>query len=125
MAGKADAVITNQEAFTLSDITEIKTSINLQNVDNTSDANKPISTLQATAINQNATDISTIEEEQITQNDAIALNTAKVGVTNQEANTIDSEPIGNEAQVLQVVSISQANYDLITPVATTFYIING
>lgn len=40
-----------------------------------------------------------------------------------EANTIDSEPIGNEAQVLQVVSISQANYDLITPVATTFYII--
>ena len=40
-----------------------------------------------------------------------------------ELNTIDSEPIGNESQVLQVVSISQANYDLITPVATTFYII--
>lgn len=42
-----------------------------------------------------------------------------------EANTINSEPIGNEAQVLQVVSISQANYDLITPVATTLYVING
>ena len=40
-----------------------------------------------------------------------------------EPNTIDSEPIGNEAQVLQVVSMTQANYDLITPVATTFYII--
>ena len=53
----------------------------------------------------------------------VDLNTAKVGVTTEEANTIDSEPIGNESQVLQVVSISQANYDLITPVATTFYII--
>ena len=48
-----------------------------------------------------------------------------VGVTTEEANTIDSEPIGNEAQILQVVSISQANYDLITPVATTLYVING
>jgi hypothetical protein len=27
--------------------------------------------------------------------------------------------------VLQVVSMTQAQYDLITPVATTFYIING
>ena len=53
----------------------------------------------------------------------VEVNNAKVGVTTEEANTIDSEPIGNENQVLQVVSISQANYDLITPVATTFYII--
>ena len=55
----------------------------------------------------------------------ITTNNAKVGVTTEEANTIDSEPIGNESQVLQVVSISQANYDLITPVATTLYVING
>ena len=47
------------------------------------------------------------------------------GVTTEEANTIDSEAIGNEAQISQVVSISQANYDLITPVATTLYVING
>ena len=39
--------------------------------------------------------------------------------------TINSEPIGNEVQVLQIVEISQVNYNLITPVATTFYIING
>jgi hypothetical protein len=45
--------------------------------------------------------------------------------SDQEANTINSEPIGDEAQVLQVVSMTQAQYDLITPVATTFYIING
>ena len=55
----------------------------------------------------------------------ITTNNAKVGVTTEEANTIDSEPIGNESQILQVVSISQANYDLITPVATTLYVING
>jgi len=50
-------------------------------------------------------------------------NSTKTGVTTEEANTIDSEPIGNENQVLQVVSITQANYDLITPVATTLYVI--
>ena len=55
----------------------------------------------------------------------ITTNNGKTGVTTEEANTIDSEPIGNEAQILQVVSISQANYDLITPVATTLYVING
>ena len=55
----------------------------------------------------------------------VDLNTAKVGVTTEEANTIDSQPIGNESQILQVVSISQANYDLITPVTTTLYAING
>ena len=55
----------------------------------------------------------------------ITTNNGKTGVTTEEANTIDSEPIGNEAQILQVVSISQANYDLITPVTTTLYVING
>ena len=53
----------------------------------------------------------------------ITTNNDKVGVTTEESNTIDSEPIGNENQVLQVVSITQANYDLITPVATTLYVI--
>ena len=70
-----------------------------------------VNTLKTGITAQQATDITT--------------NNAKVGVTTEEANTIDSEPIGSEVQVLQVVSISQAAYDLITPVATTFYIING
>ena len=39
--------------------------------------------------------------------------------TGAEVNTIDSVPIGSEVQVLQVVSMTQAAYDLITPVATT------
>jgi len=59
----------------------------------------------------------------VSANTDVAANTLKVGVTTEEANTIDSEPIGNENQVLQVVSITQANYDLITPVATTLYVI--
>ena len=57
---------------------------------------------------------------------AINLNTAKVGVTTEEANTIDSvvsgEPTGSD-QVLNVVSLTQAEYDAGTPVSTTFYII--
>jgi hypothetical protein len=64
-------------------------------------------------------------ETRVSANTDVAANSLKVGVTDQEANTINSEPIGDEAQVLQVVSMTQAQYDLITPVATTFYIING
>ena len=58
--------------------------------------------------------------------DAVTLNTAKVGVTDEEANTIDSvvdgEPTGSD-QVVNVVSLTQAEYDASTPIATTFYII--
>jgi hypothetical protein len=59
-------------------------------------------------------------------------NTAKVGVTNQQQNTINStvagEPTGS-AVVLNVVQISQANYNTAVTntqtVATTLYVING
>ena len=48
--------------------------------------------------------------------------------TGAEVNTIDSvtagEPTGSD-QVLNVVSLTQAEYDAGTPVSTTFYIING
>ena len=58
----------------------------------------------------------------------IDLNTAKVGVTDQEKNTINSivtgEPTGSNA-VLNVVSLTQAEYDAGTPIATTLYVING
>ena len=47
---------------------------------------------------------------------------------NAEVNTINSatsgEPTGSDV-VLNVVSLTQAEYDASTPVATTFYIING
>ncbi len=47
---------------------------------------------------------------------------------NAEVNTINSatsgEPSGSDV-VLNVVSLTQAEYDASTPVSTTFYIING
>ena len=56
----------------------------------------------------------------------VGLNTAKVGVTTEEENTIDSitagEPTGSD-QVVNVVSLLQAEYDGGAKVATTFYII--
>jgi hypothetical protein len=57
---------------------------------------------------------------------AVALNTTKVGVTNEEENTIDSivtgEPTGSD-RVINVVSLLQSEYNAGTPISTTFYII--
>lgn len=62
----------------------------------------------------------------VSSNSAVTANTAKVGVTVEEANTIDSitsgEPIGSD-QVVNVVSLTQAEYDAGSPNTTTFYII--
>ncbi len=60
------------------------------------------------------------------QSSDITTNNAKVGVTTEEANTIDSIATETGAnQVLNVVSITQAAYDLLTPISTTLYVING
>jgi len=56
----------------------------------------------------------------------ITTNNAKVGVTNQEENTINTEleaGMTGEDLVLNVLSLTEAEYDAGTPVATTFYII--
>lgn len=66
-----------------------------------------------------AVDLDTIEADTATNN-------LKVGVTNEEQNTINTnltgEPTGSDL-VLNVVSLTQAEYDAGTPVATTLYII--
>lgn len=66
-----------------------------------------------------AVDLDTMESDTTTNN-------AKTGVTTEEANTIDSitagEPTGSD-QVLNVVSLTQAEYDAGSPVSTTFYVI--
>ncbi len=56
------------------------------------------------------------------QDTAIALNTAKTGVTDEVHSTI-GEP--GAAAILNMVSITEAEYDLLTPVATTVYMIVG
>jgi len=56
----------------------------------------------------------------------IGVNSLKVGVTNQEENTINTEleaGMTGEDLVLNVLSLTQAEYDAGTPIATTFYII--
>jgi hypothetical protein len=68
----------------------------------------------------------------VSSNSAVAANTAKVGVTTEEENTIDSvvtgEPTGS-TNIQNIVWISQANYDAavtaVQTVATTLYVING
>ena len=54
----------------------------------------------------------------------ITTNSAKVGVTNEEQNTINSivagEPAGSDV-ILNKVSLTQAEYDAGTPIATTEY----
>jgi len=56
----------------------------------------------------------------------ITTNNAKVGVTNEQENTINTElesGMTGEDLVLNVLSLTEAEYDAGTPVATTFYII--
>jgi len=70
----------------------------------------------------NASAISTIQGEQTTQDNAIALNTLKVGVTNEPS----SDPTGvtGAIAITNMMSLTQAEYDAIaTPDATTFYLI--
>ncbi|RLB09925.1 MAG: hypothetical protein DRG27_03890 [Deltaproteobacteria bacterium] len=76
------------------------------------------------------------------QDDAITLNTAKVGITTEEsaaivANTakvtgsdrvlttegVTSVAAGDADRITNMVSLTQAEYDLLTPVATTLYVI--
>jgi len=64
----------------------------------------------------------TYDADALVQNDAITLNTAKTGVTDEVHSTI-GEP--GAVAILNMVSITQAEYDLLTPVATTVYMIVG
>ncbi|MDD2307221.1 MAG: FISUMP domain-containing protein [Prolixibacteraceae bacterium] len=59
--------------------------------------NKPttITSAQATAITTNTSDITNLKSEQLTQNNAIALNTAKTGITSAQASAI----VANTAKV--------------------------
>lgn len=65
--------------------------VGLGNVDNTSDADKPVSTAQQTALD-------------------LKVSSDITGIT-------------GAIQITNMVSLTQAEYDLITPLATTFYVI--
>ena len=93
---------------------------------------------------QSAIDLNTAKvgytESLVSSNTDVTSNTAKNTYPNADAtklagievgadvNTINSstvaEPSGSDV-VLNIVSLTQAEYDASTPIATTFYIING
>jgi trimeric autotransporter adhesin len=99
---QANEIIANNAK--VSDINHV--TIELPNVDNTSDANKPVSTAQATAIGVVQTDINNHEADSLNPHSvtktqvglsnvpntnftsAVGLNTAKVGITTQQASDI-------------------------------------
>ena len=134
-ANTAKVGITTQQA---SDITTNNAKVGIT----TAQANEiSANTLKVGITTQQASDITTNNSKVgITFNERLAIvdNSAKISFdsasstklngieTGAEVNTIDSivsgEPTGSD-QVINVVSLTQAEYDAGTPVATTFYII--
>lgn len=92
-----------------------KTMVGLSNVDNTTDLGKPISTATQTALDG---------KQPI---DTVLTNTTASYTTAEETKlaiaVVSDDTESGASQVLNIVQISQANYDLLTPVATTVYII--
>jgi hypothetical protein len=68
-------------------------------------------------ITDNATDIATLQTEQTTQNTAIALNTAKTGITAQQASDITA----NNAKVGYTDALVSANADVVANSAKISY----
>ena len=105
-----------------------------------------LNTAKVSITTQQATDITTnnakvgYTESLVSANTSVVANTAKISFDSAsstklggidagaEVNTINStttsEPTGSDL-VYNVVSLTQAEYNAGTPVATTFYIING
>jgi len=142
---KADTAIQAGDLSTVAtsgsynDLSNKPTTITSQQASDITANNAKVSYNDAAQVSTNTSDISTIQGEQTTQDSAIALNTAKVSYTDaalvathtSQISTLDSdkldsvttgEPTGSDV-VGNAVSLTQAEYDAGTPVATTFYII--
>lgn len=190
---KGEITASNVQDIDGTDVTTIKTALALENVDNTSDTDKPISTATQTALDGklsltgndaianpitgdvyfnedsslqffNATDLTSFSIQEASGifeiiagalpsdlftfvYDAFGLTISKTaGTPNsvlrggsvfdnpnnedfiQRGNlTIESNPTGvtGADQVTNVISLTQAEYDAITPNASTLYVING
>jgi hypothetical protein len=118
------------DQFTGDEATQIKTVVNANDI--TAEAlalEVDLNTAKVGITPTQASDITTNNAKTgITaqQTSDITTNNSKVGVTNEEENTINSvasgEPTGSDV-VLNVVSLTQAEYDAGSPVSTTFYAI--
>ena len=67
--------------------TQFKADLDLNNVDNTADLNKPVSTAQAAADDLRVLQTA-YDTKQTEQDNAIAQNTVKIGITNEQASAI-------------------------------------
>ena len=122
-----------------------KTAVGLSNVDNTSDANKPISTATQTALDGKQATITgaatTIDTEDLTASRALVSDgSGKVAVsdvTSTELGYLDGVTSAVQTQINSKIStydgttydvtalaaVTQAEYDALTPSATTLYFI--
>jgi len=106
-------------------VTLVKGDVGLGSVDNTSDADKPVSTAQQTALDLKEDKVAGkgLSEEDYTTVDQSKLAGIEAGA---DVNTINSatagEPTGSDV-VLNVVSLTTAEHAAGTPVATTLYLI--
>jgi hypothetical protein len=122
-----------------------KTAVGRQNVDNTSDANKPVSTATQTALDGKQATITgaatTIDTEDLTASRALVSDgSGKVavsdvtstelgyldGVTSAVQTQLDAKIAkfdGTTYDVNALAAVSQAEYDALTPSATTLYFI--
>ena len=101
-----------------------KANVGLGNVDNTTDADKPISAATQAEIDR-------IDGVNSTQDSNISLNASNIStntsdITSLQNNTVSNdvtgEPTGADP-VIKAVSLTQAEYDAGTPIATTLYVI--
>jgi len=94
LSGAAAAAPVQSVAGKTGSVTLAKADVGLGNADNTSDANKPVSTATQTALDAKVSSVTT-------------------GITGAD-------------QITNMVSLTQAEYDaIVTPNATTFYVIAG
>ena len=107
--------------------------IGLGNVDNTSDADKPISNATQTALDDKASDadLTTLGSEVSINTQNILLTDARVTANEGDIQTLQNnkvssnttgEPTGSGV-VPNIVKVTQAEYDAGTPITTTFYVI--
>jgi len=103
-------------------VTLSKTDVSLGNVDNTSDANKPVSSATQTALDGKAATVHTHVASDVTDFSTAA--DSRIAASNKVSSNISG--ITGADQVTNMVSLTQAEYDALgTKNASTFYLIAG
>ena len=100
-----------------------KGDVGLGNVDNTRDADKPISTATQTALAGKAASTHTHPASQIS--DSTAAGRALLTAADAAAQRTSLGAVANGGGIAAIVALTQAQYNALTPSATTLYVITG